>query len=465
MTHVTTTAPPDLSGLPRPVVDVGSPAEHALGRWRAAFTLQWLELGRIGRIAMLGLVVSAALSIVLGFSIQAAARGHLLEARSQVLEEVVGDLQRASLLPLDTAWSPGLAPLLHEQVEHRLLGGDTVRLKLWAPDGTIVYSDVDELIGRRFGLGANARAALAGVASVAVTRPTDAENRFERELGPLLEFYLPVTTGAGEVIGLVEIYQDVAVLDDALAGIRRNIWLSIGTGLLVVAVVMTSLTGAQMKAIDGRRRHAQRLFQALLRAEDHERRRVVGILHDDVGQPMYRLLYGLEATQARLEPGDPVRAEVQHLAGLVRDVETTLRAELQRLHRGQDADLGIGAALTDLAHAIADEADLDVQVDVPGRDGPSAAERTVLFRAAQEAVTNVRKHADASTVALRLRRDRERWVLEVDDDGKGIDGPEGLGLATTRERLVDVGGGLDVRRRRGGGTRFRAWVPAGTTRR
>jgi signal transduction histidine kinase len=87
---------------------------------------------------------------------------------------------------------------------------------------------------------------------------------------------------------------------------------------------------------------------------------------------------------------------------------------------------------------------------------------TAVYRIAQEALTNVAKHAHAQHVALELRREPEGLRLTVEDDGVGFDpgGPlGGFGLVGMRERLELAGGTLEVRPREPGGTRVEAWFP------
>jgi hypothetical protein len=82
---------------------------------------------------------------------------------------------------------------------------------------------------------------------------------------------------------------------------------------LVLGAAMGTLTLSNARALDGRRRHAEQLLRGLLRAEDGERHRIVGSLHDDFGQTLYRVLYGLEGCRAR--PGEEflVAAELDKL--------------------------------------------------------------------------------------------------------------------------------------------------------
>jgi signal transduction histidine kinase len=85
--------------------------------------------------------------------------------------------------------------------------------------------------------------------------------------------------------------------------------------------------------------------------------------------------------------------------------------------------------------------------------------QAALFRAVQESLFNVRKHADARSVFVDLDAGSSRVTATITDDGTGWNSEEGLGLATTRRALEGLGGGLDIARRHGGGTTVVAWVP------
>jgi len=143
----------------------------------------------------------------------------------------------------------------------------------------------------------------------------------------------------------------------------------------------------------------------------------------------------------------------------VRDVDATLRNELEGLQSSLAQDLGLAAALESLAETTRSETKLEVEVDIDLADQLGPAPLAAMFRAAQEGITNVRKHAEADHLWLRLRGEGLKIVLEVEDDGNGEVGERGLGLTTTRERLESIGGGLDVDQPRDRGTILRAWVP------
>ncbi len=425
--------------------------------WSALRT-EWHELGWVGRLAGVGVLLSLAIAVTLGFSIPASAKRHLLHAQTDIMSSVAAELSARGLIPGPDA-APGTLELFDGEVRLRLLGGETVRVKVWAPDGTILYSDAPGLIGRRFELSGPAREAMAGRAASEISPLDDPAHELERDLGELIEFYIPIRSDAGEVVGAFEVEQRTDALDATVGRIRANVWLSIITGLAVLTVFMAALALAGARAANRRGRQAERLLGDVLRAREDERRHIVGALHGDVGQPLYRVLYGLEGSRSKVDDPD-VRAELGRLEELVRRVDGTLRAELKLLHRSEVEDIGLTLALEELAALTRDEADLAVGLAVEDGVVVAATPAQALFWAAEEGLVNARKHSGASRVDIRLGAEPGRIVLEVADDGAGVSSPEGLGLVTVRERLGAIGGGLRLERRPGGGTILRAWVPA-----
>ena len=90
---------------------------------------------------------------------------------------------------------------------------------------------------------------------------------------------------------------------------------------------------------------------------------------------------------------------------------------------------------------------------------PEAAQREAIYRAAEEALANIRRHAHAGSVWIGLHVVDGGLELTVEDDGVGAMPKEGLGLLSTRERLESIGGGMSVRSRSTVGTLLTAWVP------
>jgi signal transduction histidine kinase len=425
-------------------------------RWLSGIRSDWVEIGGLGRLAVAGVVLAFAVTLILGFSITRAARGHLLVARAAMVSAIVDDLPAFPESPDSAGYAA-----FDVAVRVNLLGGETVRVKVWARDGMILYSDAPELVGKRFELPAHAARAFDGVNETHVSDLSDPAHAFDRGHGELIEFYvLSQQDGGGELI-VVEVEQDASGLNQALSLIARNVWLSITIGLLAIGLVMAVGVAARGRELNRKRRQAEELLVSSFQAQEDERRRVVSALHDDIGQPMYRLLYGIEGSRAKLDSEDPVAIELSHLGNVVREMDGTLRKELRLLHFELAADAGISTAMAELVDLTSAETDLDVRLDIDLAYEPAAIERTEIYRAAREAITNVRKHADAHRVDISIYGEGDTIVLNVIDDGKGagVSDDPGLGLSTTRQRFKALDGDVTLDQTADGRTCFRAWLP------
>ncbi|MDX1621743.1 MAG: histidine kinase, partial [Nitriliruptorales bacterium] len=362
----------------------------------------------------------------------------LLDVRTELIERVVDGLAADGLLPFSEGRSASPAAIARA-VEHRLIGGEIVAVAIRDTDGAIVYGEP-----RESGMPATSFSDLPHV---------------EQHRDGLLHFIVRVDDEHGRALGTFEAFQEAATFNEVLARVGRNLWLSIAAGLGTLGIAMGAFTLAQARALDRRRRHAERLLRDLLRVENEERRRIAGSLHDDIGQPLYRLLYGLEGCRARLEDDDEIGAEFERLVGLVREVDGTLRAELRHLHRSNLDALDLASALEAIAEDCHAECGLEVEVSVELDREPTSVVRSVLLRAVKEALVNVRKHAAASRVEIRARGDDRRVIIDVADDGRGPNSPKGLGLTTAAERLESLGGGLKLTRANRAGAVLSVWAP------
>lgn len=429
--------------------DTGSRA-----RWRQAFRAEWRTVGGLGRTALVGLLLTLAAAVMLGLTLPSQIQDLIVEGRLREVEAVVEDLTRSGVMV--HAQHPAISHF-DEEVRLRLLGTDTVRVKVWSADGTVLYSDASTLAGRRYRLSPELATAFTGVPVVHVPDLSLPENTFERGFDTLLEYYIPAVDDSGEIIAVFEVYQDAVSLATTVDLIRRAVWVTISVVFGLLVIFTTTLTFTNWQALDRRRRQAEGLLADLAHSQDEERERVIGMLHDDVGQPLYRILYGLQTLGARLDDGD-LGVEVKRLDGLGREIDRTLRAELRLLRHHIGGDESLATTLASLVDITRRETDLavDAYLDPSIEVGPGS--RAALVRAAEEGLINARKHARAHHVDISLERRRGRIVLEVADDGVGYRGPEGLGIVTHRQRIEAVGGGLTVSPR-GRGTVLSAWVP------
>ena len=426
-----------------------------IARGRALVRVIWDEFGGWGRTGLVAFVFAMSAVVAMGMTIARAAQDDLLAARADLQAQVVATLDVAEVLdsPGAEVWSN-----FDEAIRLRLLGGETVRVKLWDPTGRVVYSDVDELVGETFELSADSLEAFDGATIVELAEVDGPENVFERDLGELIEFYLPVMHG-DEVVGVFEIYQTAGGLQASLERIRRDVWTSILVGIGLLGLFIGSLILANINVVNRRRLQAEQMSDELMRVAEADRARIVEAMHDDIGQPLYRILYGLQGARARIVGAD-VDAELGRLEHLVRGVDGALRSELRLLNRAALNEVGLVAAVEDLVEATHTETDLTVAAAISALPELSSGSEAALFRAVQESLFNIRKHAGRGVGAtVQIGGAGNRVTATITDNGVGWSGAEGVGIATTRRGLEAIGGGLSVSRRAETGTIVRAWVP------
>lgn len=237
---------------------------------------------------------------------------------------------------------------------------------------------------------------------------------------------------------------------------------AVGARSLTLLHVADLTEDARIRAeLATQREELQTLARRLLTVQEDERRTLSRELHDDIGQQLTAIKLGAMALQDEDEP--VVRAEL--LAEILATADQTLAKlrDLSMLLRPPQLDaLGLEAALRWQAERMfrSGRPQLTLAlVPLPRRPDPAA--ELACFRIAQEAMTNIQRHAQAAHVAVSLVPDDIGLQLTVRDDGRGFDPGQtrGLGLVTMRERARQVGGRLEVETAPGHGSCVRAHIP------
>lgn len=196
-------------------------------------------------------------------------------------------------------------------------------------------------------------------------------------------------------------------------------------------------------------------------AQEDERRRLSRELHDEVGQTLTAVLLRLQRLSDQA-PADLLE-DVAHAQDVTRTALDEVRRIVARLRPGVLDDLGLVASLTALSTETAQHGGLVVRRSIDHVPGTTSEQDLVAYRVAQEALTNVVRHAEATEVSVSLAHVSGGFTLDVADNGVGVSGPAGNGLIGMEERAILVGGTLDIGRAPGGGTRVRLFVPRSTT--
>lgn len=195
-----------------------------------------------------------------------------------------------------------------------------------------------------------------------------------------------------------------------------------------------------------------------LSAQESERQRIARELHDEVGQSMTAVL--LEVKRAADRSAEPLRADLRQAQETTRESLDEVRRLARRLRPGVLEDLGLISALTALTTDFATHTGLRIQrsfTDLPQLDPQT---ELVIYRVAQEGLTNAARHAEAEQVELSLHFTDDAVVLRLDDDGCGSTVlREGAGIRGMRERALFAGATLDILSVPGSGTRVLLSVP------
>lgn len=194
-----------------------------------------------------------------------------------------------------------------------------------------------------------------------------------------------------------------------------------------------------------------------------ERARIARELHDAISQSLFSL--GMQAGGLRraLPAGSALAGQVAAMESTVTRMSQEMQALLLELRPAALEEAGLVPALEELCRAYQARLGVTVEADLTPVELSAAAEHTIL-RFAQEALTNAVRHADPSRVVLRLAERDGQVEVAVTDDGHGFDPADGaarrgIGLASMRERVEELGGAFELRAATGHGTTVRALLP------
>ncbi|MHA3902594.1 PAS domain-containing sensor histidine kinase [Castellaniella sp. WN] len=222
------------------------------------------------------------------------------------------------------------------------------------------------------------------------------------------------------------------------------------------------------QALRASRDELTRLSNALLREREQEKRHIARELHDDIGQSLTALSMELSQLEAALPPSPAAGAShIGAMRHLIKSAFTSLRRIASDLRPIMLDDLGLPAAVEWLTSDFVSRYGVDVKTRIDiGQQEFSTVMSTVLFRVAQEALTNIAKHAHATDVLLELYCAGTQCALIVQDNGIGTTPehlaralPKRLGLLGMRERVRLLNGTVSIHTRPREGLRLEVLVP------
>ena len=319
---------------------------------------------------------------------------------------------------------------------------------------------------------------------VALQTPYSFEVRLStsREFAPLVPMINKVVTSLSDHERSLIFDKWVNSRDSGAADWRQALL----TGSAILAGILVVLGGtilwnrrltgeveARTRDLEDSREAMRALAQHLDKVREEEKSRIALEMHDELGHSLTALTMSVRRLGRLLRregaPGSGARGQVDELLQLVKQASATSRRIMSDLRPSVLNDLGLVAAIEWLAHDFEEHSGIRCIVDTESLDPVLVDDVAIaLFRIAQESLTNVAKHAQASEAEISLRIDADRLVLEVSDDGVGIP-PDwntrkgSFGLIGMRERAIAIGGELHVRTGSKSGGRVRVEVPLAST--
>jgi two-component system, NarL family, sensor kinase len=355
---------------------------------------------------------------------------------------------------------PAAVKWFDERIRARVIGDgkSIVRVKIWDPDGRIVYSDEAALRGMRFPLGPDETEALTANEPVAevsdLSRP---ENVYERHEGKLLEVYLPIKSPNGESL-LFETYRRFSTISADSSSVLGKFLPIFLLALLVLALVQAPLAWSMVRRLRDGQREREKLLLSAIVASDRERRRIASEVHDGPVQELAGLSFALAGAADRAGKGD-VQRSLYDAAAKTRGVMRQLRGLLVGIHPPSLHASGLSAALSDLMAPLAAK-DIATTLNIATLPRLEPEAEGLLFRGAQEALRNVIEHSGAHSAAVRVTAETGAVRLEVRDDGRGFDHAEHerrraeghIGLDILRDLVTHAGGSMQIDSTPGQGT-------------
>jgi two-component system, NarL family, sensor kinase len=425
--------------------------------------------GAVTQFALSGLLTLLLLGVGGFFVLRELGQAEAIRDASQVTEVAGRNIVEPVLTQEVLERNPRAWKRFDEIIEERVKGPRIVRVKIWAQDGRIVYSDEPQQVGTTSTLGEDEiRALETGEAEAEFADLSEWENRFERGHGSLMEVYLGIDPGEpGGERYLFETYQRFSSITANSQRILLAFLPVFLAALLLLEVVQVPLAWSMARGLREGQREREALWRRAVDSSENERRRIAGALHDGVVQDMAGLSFTLSAAADRLGPEAPsdIRRMLRDAAMATRQNIRQLRTLLLDLHPPSLHDAGLEAALSDLLSPLASRG-VATTLKVEGDVRAGRPVEVIVYRTAQEALRNVLAHAHASRVTVRLwmqeGNDGEITCLSVEDDGRGFSREDAqrrraeghMGLALLAGLVEDAGGILEIDSQPGRGTRL-----------
>ncbi|MCW2957023.1 MAG: signal transduction histidine kinase [Thermoleophilia bacterium] len=371
---------------------------------------------------------------------------------------------------------------LTETLNQGVLSEKLFKFKIWKPDGTIVFSNDENAIGKQFAMTDGLMAAKAGKIHAEFDSLEGPENEVERQSAiPLLEIYSPIREPwSGHIIGIAEFYEAAGDLKAELSTARLQSWLVVGAVTMLMLALLygivergSRLIASQRLALSEKVDTLSKLLaqnRALRRRADQANRRTADLnerylrrisaeLHDGPAQLLAFASLRLDSiVKAGADQPDTEKVKGA-LDEAMRDIRNICRGltlpELEAVEVGEVLKSVIAAHESRTAGKVT----FEYTANLPSL---SQAEKICVYRFVQETLNNAMRHASGIGQHVTASTANGGIEISVSDRGPGFDpakAGEGLGLIGLEERIAGLGGEFEIVSRPGQGTRLTMRLP------
>ena len=421
------------------------------------------------QFAIVGVAAATIVALVAGARVRSTGTNEAIRDAREWATLLAGNVIAPQVDDAVLAGDPGSLTKLDDVVSSVVKNGPIFRIKVWTPEGRVVYSDDKSLIGKTFALAEPIRRSLAtGEPYVDTTMADDAENDFAGAPSRQLEVYMPFRLADGRLM-LYEHYQYYTALSDGAAKVTAAFSPLVLKSLIVLELLQLPLAWWLARRVRAAQRQKEVLLRSALEASDNERRRIARDLHDGVVQDLAGVSYAIDAVRhdPSVRESPAVGATLDRVVDKAQRSIKGLRTLIVDIYPPTLEEGDLGGALSELLVPLeAEGVEASFRDDATGH--MSSNTHGLLYRTAREALRNVQKHAAASHVEVVLSDlDRDRVKLEIIDDGRGFDvdvldaayDDGHFGVRMLSDVVNAAGGELELRSERGVGTTLTLVAP------
>ena len=367
-----------------------------------------------------------------------------------------------------------VARALDETLEAGQLGERLFSFRLWRRDGTILYADRQDLIGKRFGPSPSLLAAFSGEVVAEYGQVDDPESGVERSSGlPLFEIYSPVLQPwSGEVVAVMEFYENVPDFGQSLSAARLKGWGAVGMVTLGLFLTLAAIVFRGSATIETQRLALKQRVQELSELAERNEilaaraqtaseratafnesflRRLGADLHDGPAQlvAFAALRLGSRILRDSSVPRTARDRELKSIKTSLADAMEEIRIISGGLALPHIKTTGLAEVLSAAVKAHEHRTKSKVRLSVSANSAPiDPALKICAFRFVQEGLTNASRHAENKGVSVAQTYENGHLSIEVADKGPGFE-PDGvaqerLGLACLRQRVESLGGTIAI---------------------